>query len=159
MPWFQSIPENLIEGSLVETEQYPLALPALLCDLRPRFLPKGRVGRGYRAVARNGRVLLASDLVLDDLSGRLARVRVQTWHKAILRGDRPAPYGLLLCVREGPVAKGTEVYRAWLEPATTAGKVIGVPLRIEVGGGMALVFTGCSCSVELGPTSNLSLSS
>jgi hypothetical protein len=159
MPWTQSIPENLIEGRLLETDQHPLVLSVVLCDLRPRFLPKGRVGRGYRAVARNGRVLLASDLGLDELGGRLALVRVQTWHKAILPGDQPSPYGLLVCVCEAPAAEGTEVYQARLEPATTAAKAISVPLLIEVGGGMALVFSARSRRQELAPGSSLPLSS
>src|SRR5437879_6049510 len=76
----------------------PLTLSATLCDLRPRFIQKYQVGRGYRAIARNGRVLLASDCSLADLAGRCARVRFQTWHQAILGGDKPKPYGLLICV-------------------------------------------------------------
>jgi hypothetical protein len=67
--------------------------------LRPRFLPKGRAGRGYRAVARNGRVLLASDRLLENLAGRAAAVRLQTWHRVILPGDPPTPHGVLMCVR------------------------------------------------------------
>src|SRR5206468_2022091 len=77
---------------------WPFALRAVLCDLRPRFLPKAAVGPGRRAVARNGRVLLCSDRPLDALAGQPASVRLQTWHRAILPGDLPAPYGVLLCV-------------------------------------------------------------
>ena len=29
----------------------PRLLRARLCDLRPRFLPRCRIGRGYRAIA------------------------------------------------------------------------------------------------------------
>src|SRR4051812_28608096 len=78
---------------------WPLVLRAVLCDLRPRFLPKGVVGAGHRAVARNGRVLLCSDRPAAELAGQVARVRLQTWHRAILPGDVPEPYGILLCVR------------------------------------------------------------
>src|SRR5260370_18700991 len=101
--------EHLIWGSLLvgqDSNPAPqpsayesLCLRAVLCDLRPRFLHKCRVGRGYRAVARNGRVLLASDGPVTDLGGRVALVRLQTWHRAILPGDALQPYGLLLCVR------------------------------------------------------------
>src|SRR5262245_20633083 len=78
---------------------WPFALRAVLCDLRSRFLAKAAVGPGRRAVARNGRVLLCSDQPLDTLAGQTASVRLQTWHRAILPGDLPAPYGVLLCVR------------------------------------------------------------
>jgi hypothetical protein len=74
-------------------------LCATLCDLTPRFLAKGRAGRGYRSVARNGRVLLCSDVPPAELAGRVAAVRVQTWHRAVLAGDAPEPYGLVLTVR------------------------------------------------------------
>jgi hypothetical protein len=77
----------------------PLSLTVSLCDLRPRFIQKCMIGKGYRAIARNGRVLLASDCPLVELADRTVCLRVQTWHKAILPDDRPAPYGLLLCVR------------------------------------------------------------
>jgi hypothetical protein len=119
---------------LAEARRWPLSFGAVLCDLRPRFLPKCRVGRGYRAVARNGRVLLASDLPLDELTGRAARVRLQTWHRAILAGDTPEPYGLLVCVRclgegEEPPRYGTRLVQIPEEP---------FDLALDVGGGLVL---------------------
>ena len=114
---------------------WPLVLPARLCDLRRRFLPKGTVGRRHRAIARNGRVLLCSDLPPDRLEGRSALVRLQTWHKTILPGDSAAPYGVLLYVR------------TQAEPAAPFWKttLMGAPevtsdLLLDVGGGMALAF-------------------
>src|SRR2546430_462650 len=56
-----------------------LCFRAILCDLRPRFIPKCRVGRGYRAVARNGRILLASNMPMDLLIECEANVRLQPW--------------------------------------------------------------------------------
>src|SRR5262245_62037945 len=97
------IPERLrplLSGPLVESAGWPLVLHPALCDLRPRFLAKGQVGRGGRAVARNGRVLLAADRPLPELAGRAAHVRLQTWHRALLPGDPPEPHGILLCLRE-----------------------------------------------------------
>src|SRR5438552_7971751 len=91
---------SLLRGPLLrEAGRLPLTLHVRWCDLRPRLIAKGRAGRGYRAVARNGRVLLASDVPLADLPGRVTRLRIQTWHKVILSGDAPKPYGILLCVR------------------------------------------------------------
>jgi hypothetical protein len=93
-------PIELLGGRLGTSGlSWPLQLTALFCDLRPRFLDKGRVGRTYRAIARNGRLLLASDLPLSELAGRVAHLRLQVWHRAILAGDTPEPYGLLICVR------------------------------------------------------------
>ena len=81
----------------------PISLPVRFCDPRPRFLAKGTIGRGHRAVARNGRALLASDVPLAELANQVVRLRFQTWHKAILVGDRPEPWGVLMCVRRADV--------------------------------------------------------
>ncbi|MBI1914716.1 MAG: hypothetical protein HYS12_08270 [Planctomycetes bacterium] len=127
---------NLLSGPLTHDGlPWPFILPALLCDLRCRFLPKGTAGRGHRAVARNGRVLLCSDLPSDRLDGRPALVRLQTWHKVILPGESAAPYGVLLYVR----TKGEPAGPSW---TTTLVKVneAGGDLRLDVGGGMALAF-------------------
>ena len=120
--------DGLLRGPLRESGAWPLLLRARCCDLRPAFLPKGMVGRHHRAVARNGRVLLASDLPLADLAGRVVRLRLQTWHRAILAGDAPEPYGILLC------AWGEEVgdqahYEARLVEAPAA----GFELALDVG--------------------------
>jgi hypothetical protein len=105
-----------------------------MCDLRPRSIPKGRAGRGYRAVARNGRVLIASDLPIAELTGRVARLRLQTWNRAVLPGDRPAAHGLLLCVRcagVGPVIPPytTRLVKTAEEP---------FDLALALGGGLVL---------------------
>jgi hypothetical protein len=127
---------DLLGGPLLTADApWPLVLRATLCDLRPRFLPKGAVGRaGHRAVARNGRVLLCSDRPVAELVGLAALVRLQTWHRAALPGDRPAPHGVLLCVRglEG----GQPAYAARL---ATRAEADG-DLTLDVGGVLALEF-------------------
>ncbi len=90
---------SLLTGPLRDGAPWPLTLTAVLCDLRPRFLPKGTVGGGCRAVARNGRVLLCGDRPLAELVGKTARVRIQTWNRRVLPGEAPAPHGVLLCIR------------------------------------------------------------
>jgi hypothetical protein len=121
----------LVWGPLLDAAvALPITLPTRLGDLRPRFLSKGMVGRGYRAVARNGRVLLAGDRPLAELTDQVVRLRLQTWHKAILPGDRPEPYGLLLCVRRAAV---DALYVARLTPRCEE-----FVLAMDVGGGMAL---------------------
>jgi hypothetical protein len=110
---------------------------AVLCDLRPRFIAKGRAGKGWRAVSRNGRVLLCSDLPLGDLAGRTALVRLQTWHKAILPGDAPAPFGTLLDVRTQEQPKDGQPWNCRLvETGVADGELL-----LEVGGGMRLAFS------------------
>src|SRR5947209_19911878 len=96
MPFDQVRVRYLLGGLLADTGREPVVLIARMCDLRPRFLAKGQIGRGYRAIARNGRILLASDVPLPQLDGVVVSVRVQTWHRTILPGDPAEPYGLLL---------------------------------------------------------------
>jgi hypothetical protein len=127
---------QVLSGRLSEAG-LPLSLMVSLCDLRPRFIPKCKVGRGYRAIARNGRVLLASDCPLVELANRIVCLRLQTWHKAILPGDPPAPYGLLLCVRCKEQA--TADYVARLVPACEE----PFDLALAVGGGLTLELRRC----------------
>jgi hypothetical protein len=128
---------NLLSGPLLKADvRWPLVLMVQWCDLRPRFLPKNTIGRGHRAISRNGRALLASDRPLADLAGKVARARLQTWHRAILQNEPPRPYGLLLCLRSLG-EKGTEP-----EYET---RLVGCPespfdLAIEVGGCQYLEF-------------------
>ena len=127
---------HLLSGPLAYAGlPWPFVLPALLCDLRRRFLPKGTAGRGHRATARNGRVLLCSDLPCDRLDGRSALVRLQTWHKAILPGESATPYGVLLYVR----TQGEPAGPFWTTKLVKA-KEAGGDLRLDVGGTMALAF-------------------
>jgi hypothetical protein len=132
----------LLAGALSASGGYPLVLPAVLGDLRPRFLPKGRAGRGYRAVARNGRILLASDVAVQELAGRTAWVRVQTWHRRILPDDPLEPYGLLLGVR------CAEVKAEYVTRLIPWGQKDESCLTIEVGGGMGLQFLLASGECE-----------
>jgi hypothetical protein len=102
--------------------------------LRPRFLAKGKAGRGYRAIARNGRVLLASDCAVAELSGRIAQVRLQTWHRAILPFEPPESYGVLVVAQcdlrcpEG-ISYGTRLVKTCEEPFA---------LALDLGGGQTL---------------------
>jgi hypothetical protein len=124
-------------GPLYTTPQsLPLSLSVGLCDLRPRFLPKGRIGHGYRAIARNGRVLLASDAALAECVDRPARARVQIWHRAILPGGRAEPYGILLCVRTLPHSSPAPTYRTSLVDAPDP----AFALAVALGGGIVLEF-------------------
>ena len=129
--------DPFLSGPLWTTNRvWPLLLHARLCDLRPRFRTKSIGGCGFRAVARNGRVLLASDIFLSELTGRLVRVRLQTWHKVILPGDPPEPYGILLCARTLPHAGNEPHYTTRLAASSEE----PFDLALDVGGGLRLEF-------------------
>jgi hypothetical protein len=134
MPTGWELAGALVGGPLAGAAPWPFAAQALLCDLRSRFLPKGTVGAGHRAVARNGRVLLCSDRPLDTRAGRLVRVRLQTWHRAILPGDAPQPYGVLLCVRGAAPAPHLPLFATELR---TPGEA---ELWLDLGGRLRLAF-------------------
>ncbi|MHB1426617.1 MAG: hypothetical protein ACYC3I_25935 [Gemmataceae bacterium] len=134
---------SLLAGPLCSTALWPCTLHARCCDPRPRFLLKsppspphagGGRGEGCRAVARNGRVLLCADRPMEELAGRLVRIRLQTWHRIYLPGDAPQPHGVLLCVRcvEDVVPSFAMELRSIAEARGQ--------LRIDVGGGIMLDF-------------------
>ncbi len=128
---------KLLWGPLAsEMTCLPLAVEVILCDLRPRMLPKGQVGNGYRAIARNGRVLLAAPAPLEQWAGQPTRVRLQVWHKAILPGDRPEPFGLLMCLRKlGSLQTGS-----MLETRLTPKPEDGFALALDLGGNRVMEF-------------------
>jgi hypothetical protein len=106
---------ELLQGPLLEpAEALPLTINTILCDLRPRFLTKCRAGRGFRSISRNGRILLASALPLDDLTGQEVRLRFQIWHKTILPDAPAEPYGLLVCADAASSRAGEPSYNAYL---------------------------------------------
>jgi hypothetical protein len=137
MPPESALLDSLIHGPLwTDCRDWPLTFCARFCDVRARFLSKGQSARSHRAIARNGRVLLVSDTELSRLARAVVLVRLQTWHKAILPGDRPVPYGLLMCVRAKSDANTEPVYAA---------RLVGVgeedfDLALDVGGGLRLEF-------------------
>jgi hypothetical protein len=87
-------------------------------------------------VARNGRVLLASPLALDDLIGQEARLRFQLWRRAILPGDRPEPYGILVCVDLSRVATAGPLHDSHLLTHSDG----PFELALELGGGILWAF-------------------
>lgn len=128
---------SLVGGRLLERAgtlpDGGLCLTALLCDWDRAFIAKGTVGRHYRAVSRNGRVLLASDRPLEESAGRLVRLRIAHWHRQILPGELPSPWGIVLAawtLHELPDGHSpcSIVYKASIfrDPAPDAGLSIGL---------------------------------
>jgi hypothetical protein len=140
---------KLLSGRLVEAPfPWPLLSHVVLCDLRPRFIPKGQLGGSHRAVARNGRVLLASRLPLADLPGRPVLARLQTWHRVILPGDAPQPHGVLLCVQPPGNTGSAPAHVARLQATADP----GADLVLDVGGGMSLTFLHAASSTNMEET-------
>jgi hypothetical protein len=125
-----------LKGPLCGVEAWPLTIRAVLCDLRPRFIEKHGIGRGYRAVARNGRVLLCGDRSLADLTGITASVRLQTWNRKILTGDAPKPYGVLVYVHGRDRLMDGVLFTTQLAPSAEASG----DMSLDVGGEWALEF-------------------
>ncbi|HLN30430.1 MAG TPA: hypothetical protein VK395_21990 [Gemmataceae bacterium] len=135
------LPSELLSGTFwASAQELPLSLNVVPGDLRPRFIPKGRVGRSYRAISRNGRVLLASNVALHELLGQTVRLRIQVWHRSILPGDDPQPYGLLLDARAHMPPRPGTVHDGRLAPAAQPVSV----LAVDVGGGCRLAFSPSS---------------
>jgi hypothetical protein len=133
------VPESVrrwLGGPRLESVEWPLNLRVRWCDLRPRFIDKGRAGRGYRAVARNGRILLASPVAFAELPGRVTGVRFQVWHKTILPGAPAEEYGVLLSLFPENMPTESPLYRAALE----SGLVGENDFCLAVGGGFVLTF-------------------
>jgi hypothetical protein len=130
---------ELLSGPCAHAGTWPLGLTAWLCDLRPRLLPKGRAGKGYRAIARNGRVLLASHQPLAELTGRRALVRLQTWHRRILAQYPPEPFGILVTVRTLDLVETPPVYHTQLLPHGDGPFDLG----LDLGGRTLLGFCRC----------------
>jgi hypothetical protein len=146
--------DELISGPLLsKAGGLPLSFRAVLGDLRARMIVKGRIGCGYRAVTRNGRILLASDRSLEELVGQVTRVRIQTWNRIILSGEAPEFYGLLLHVRaEPPRPKNPfgdrELFSHPREESLYALRLLArdgrdYDLTLDVGGGMVLAISRC----------------
>jgi hypothetical protein len=130
------LPSGLLTGLITADPSLPVRLRVLFGDLSSRFLSKGRVGHGHRYISRNGKVLLATDVALKDLAQQIAEMRLQVWHRTLLPGDKPEPFGFLLCVRGASVEPALGLHRA---------NLVAVPaspceLAIDVGGRMWLEF-------------------
>jgi hypothetical protein len=77
---------------------------------------------------------------VEELSGCLVLLRLQTWHRVYLPGEAPQPHGVLLCVRSLDIAKWRDAGPIVLpfemrlrSLAEARGEV-----RIDVGGRMVL---------------------
>jgi hypothetical protein len=80
-----------------ESDETSVTLNAVLCPLGRAFIDKGKIGKHYRSISRNGLVLLMSRHSVEELENAAIRVRFSIWHQSHLRGERATPRGILLC--------------------------------------------------------------
>jgi hypothetical protein len=111
-----------------------LLLNVTLPPLGPAFIAKGKVGRHFKAISRNGLVILMSTFPPRDVPNSTAvRLRVAVWHRSHLQHEPATPYGLLLHAQVLQIT-GTlphdRVYRA----EVTASHSSDAALSLELGG-------------------------
>ena len=98
------------------------------------FIAKGKVGRYFKSISRNGLILLMSATSPDHLQYATAvRLRIAIWHCSHLRTEAAVPYGLLLHPRplQTTSAQSEEgLYRAEI----TASHFANAALSLELGG-------------------------
>jgi hypothetical protein len=63
-------------------------------------------------------------------------MRLQIWHRALLPGDRPEAYGILLCIRSESGSVINPIYHTKLVQSPAPNSA----LALDVGGGLALEF-------------------
>lgn len=134
MPFLQKIAFGPLCPLTLDSSE-PVLLDVELCSLNGAFIPKGRVGRHYRAISRNGLILLLSPQPLNNYQDSLVQLRMSVWHRASLPGQTPSPWGILLCVRDRhfpPDEKPTQsLLKATLAPARHPSAKIALDLGGE----------------------------
>src|SRR6185437_14402396 len=98
---------NIAQGPIwreMESRGSAAILRARLGDFGASLIAKGKVGRHFRAISRNGLVLWMSALPMSECCDAMLRLRISIWHRASLPGERPSPWGLLVYVEPCPSA-------------------------------------------------------
>jgi hypothetical protein len=111
-----------------------LPLGVALPPLRPAFIPKGKIGRHFKSVSRNGLILLMTTASTDDLQYSTAvRLRIAIWHRAHLHTESATPYGLLLHAQPLQIIS-TKSHQRLYRAEVTASHSAGAALSLELGG-------------------------
>jgi len=112
-----------------------LQMTTALGDLGRAFIPKGGVGRHYRAVSRNGRVLLATDRPLEECGNRIVWLRIACSHRQILSDDESCQWGVLLVAWTPPELSAAASPRPVVYEAHISRDLApGAELSIDLGG-------------------------
>lgn len=118
-------------------------LEAALPPLGAAFISKGKIGRHFRAVSRNGMVLLIGAEQHAEISAARMRLRMSIWHRAHLPNEAAEPWGILLYAQRGeangPAAIPAAGHRG-LIASLDADHAPDSALSIELGGQRVLNF-------------------
>lgn len=117
-----------------------LSLDVALLPLGLAFIQKGKVGRHFKFISRNGLILIMTTTLLRDLpDSAIIRLRLATWHRSHLQNERAMPYGLLLHARPLQIThmqSRAHLYRTEVIACHSEGAV----LSLELGGERFLNF-------------------
>ena len=97
MSLLQSIAQGPIWKDFEEAHRSSILLDAALPCLAPAFESKGRIGRHFRAVSKNGQVLLLTPREAGEMEDAITRLRLSIWHRPNHSGEKPEPWGISLC--------------------------------------------------------------
>ncbi len=122
-----------------ESGQTSLAVDAILCSFGRAFISKGQIGVHYRAISRNGLVLLVSPDPPSRLDGVRARLRLAVWHRAFLRNEPAEPWGILLHATP-QISRHAEGVSDLLQAAIEREALRAAALSIDLGGERILNF-------------------
>lgn len=100
----------------------------------PAFIPKGRIGRHFRAISRNGLILLMSSLGTGSFESLPAELRLSTWHQRIFKESAPEPYGVLMILRPLAAVRPSLDSRQYCSMALGASADADAELVLDPGG-------------------------
>jgi hypothetical protein len=122
------------------SQRTSLLLDVRLPPLGPAFIAKGKIGRHFKSISRNGLILSMSTIPLRELSDSVPiRLRLAVWHRWHAQNEPATPYGLLLHAR--PLQITSAQSRERLARAEVAkSHSTDASLSLELGGERFLVF-------------------
>jgi hypothetical protein len=129
----RSIARGLL-WSEFESSRTSLLLDVTLPPLGRAFIPKGKIGRHFEFISRNGLVILMSAVPPKELQNPTAvRLRVAIWHRAHLHTEPTTPFGLLLHAQPLQII-ATQARERLYRAEVTASHSADADLSLELGG-------------------------
>lgn len=140
MNFLRSIARGPLWDDIENASRTSSWLDVALPPLGPAFISKGKMGRHFRAVSRNGLVLLICAEPHPEIGAKRMRLRLSIWHRAHLPGEAAEPWGILIyaqrCQGNGSPAIANRSLMALLDDDHAA----DCALSIELGGRRVLNF-------------------
>jgi len=134
----RSIARGPLWTEFESSQRTSLSLNVTLPPLGPAFIPKGKVGRHFKSISRNGLILVMSAVPLKELAESASvQLRLSIWHSSHLPSEPALPYGLLLYAQPLQIISTQpreRLYRAEM----TASHSTGAAFSLELGGGRFL---------------------